>query len=523
MRVYLIYPSIDCPPGINHGLASISGVLKTAGHDVRLLHVCEKIWPIPEVESILAGVAGYEPGIVGISLLTMQVPWAEGVARAIRARFPAIPIVAGGVHCTMVPEETVASDAWDYVCLGEGEYAFLELVRRIEAGEDTTTCPNMWMRRGGEIVRNAVLPYPDLQAIPFTDYELFQMDEILAAKNGWLSILTSRGCPYKCTYCFNYEIVERYVEDGAARSAKEFLRHYPVERVIDEIRELRRLHPGVKTVIFDDDLFTLNKRYVSEFCAKYRASGLDLPFVVNAHVACFGDEMAKDLAGAGCRIVKFGLESGNPRIRRQVMLRHMTNDQIVESFEAAHKYDMHSSAFVMFGLPTETRAEVEDTLDLCARIKMGRFRWALFFPFPGTGGYRLARELDLIDPERFARMGNYFDGTCLRFDAAHSLWLDKLSRLCSWFVNARTDWACAPVYRRLVDEVEALDRDGWEARKKDLVAYDRELSEDLMRQGLVHYTIRYAHVMGVRSDYIENERRREARTAQEWNLAYTLD
>jgi anaerobic magnesium-protoporphyrin IX monomethyl ester cyclase len=383
MRVLFVYPSIDTPVGFNHGLAAMSGVLKAQGHETRLIHVNEGLGPIPTPDEVLATVRDYAPGVIGFSCMSQQYPWASEVARHLRASGVEAPIVVGGVHCTMVPDEVVEDDWWDGVFVGECDDAFAEYVRRLEAGEDVSTTANLRMKRDGAVIRNAVGAFPDLKTIAPKDYELFDVAKILDVKKGWVSILTSRGCPYKCTYCFNKEIVDLYKEEGGVKSPKEYLRHYDVDRIVGELLDLKRRYPGqLRTVIFDDDLFTLNKGYVLDFCRAYKEAGVDLPFVVNAHVQVFNDDIAFALKEAGCRIVKYGLESGSDRLRREVLWRFMPNKKIVDAFAAAHRYDLHTSAFIMAGLPTETKEEIEETLQLCADIGMGRFRWAIFYPFP---------------------------------------------------------------------------------------------------------------------------------------------
>lgn len=524
MRVLFVYPSIDCPAGVNHGLASLSAVLKQAGHETSLIHVNEHLWPIPANEEIIAEIRQRNPGIVGFSVMSQQYDWTCALVRDMRAAGLEMPICIGGVHCTMVPEEVTESGLFDYVAVGEAEYPFLELVNRLERGEDVSDVPNMRIYRPeGKSIKNCVGPFPDLVQLPDMDWDLFDMDRILEVKKGWLSLLTSRGCPYKCTYCFNKEIVDQYLEDGGAKNAKEYLRHYQVERVLDEIRTLRDRHPAINTIIFDDDLFTLNKKYVLEFCDAYRKSGIGIPFVVNAHVQVFNDEIARALKEAGCLIVKFGLESGSDRIRREVLWRYMTNETIERALAAAHRQDLHTSCFIMFGLPKEGRQEVLETLELCARVKMGRFRWALFFPFPGTAGYTIARSLDLIDFEKMKSLGNYFDGTCLKYGGDHDLWLEKVGKVCHWWVNALSDWPCAGLYRKLVEEIESLDREQWQERKGTLLDEDRELSEELLEKGIPHYSIRYSHVMGVHSDFVLKERERLRKFASAQAMSYTLD
>jgi radical SAM superfamily enzyme YgiQ (UPF0313 family) len=525
MRVLFIYPSIDCPAGINDGLASMSGFLKARGHETSLIHVCEHLWEIPTTEQILDRIARYRPGIIGFSAMSQQYDWSRETARAIRERFPGIPLVVGGVHCTMVPDEVERDPEWDYIGIGECDIAFVELVERIEQGKSADDTPNFRVRRNGRVVaRNPVGPFPALEPSPPRDYELFDLDHIIRRKKGWMGFITSRGCPYKCTYCFNKEIVDQYLADGAIKYSKEYLRHYDIDRMLGEIRTIKRDHPHTTTLIFDDDLFTLNKKYVLEFCEAYQRSGINLPFVVNAHVNQFNDEVARALKEAGCLIVKYGLESGSERIRRDVLWRYMPNEKIKVAFDSAHKYDLHTSAFVMFGLPHETKEEIQETIDLCAEVQMGRFRWAIFFPFPGTAGYTIAKDADLIDYEKMKVMGNYFDGSCLRFGPEMDLYIEKLGALFNWWVNSRSDWPCRKIYADLVKKVEAMDRETWRARKPELLSYDRELSSELMAKDITHYTIRYAHVMGVRSDFVKwEETAMAAATGGSKNVTYTLD
>ncbi len=524
VKVLFIYPSIDCPVGFNHGLAAMSGILKAEGHETSLIHVNEGLAPIPTLEDVRAMVEEYEPGVIGFSAMTQQYGWSSEIARGLREHGVEVPIVVGGVHCTMVPDEVAADPWWDLMFVGEADYSFLEYVTRLENGGDLTTVPGTRKTSEELTFHNAVGAYPDLKAMPEKDYDLFDIEKILTVKNGWISVLTSRGCPFKCTYCFNKEIVDLYQDEGGSKSRKEYLRRYDIDRILKEIVSIRERYPDLlKTVIFDDDLFTLDKAFVLEFCAAWKAAGLTLPYVVNAHVQVFDDEIAFALKDSGCLIAKFGLESGSDRVRKEVLWRFMKNDKIVDSFESAQRYDLHTSAFVMIGLPTETREEVEETLDICATIKMGRFRWALFYPFPGTAGYTISKDMGLIDFEKAESMGNYFDASCLRFDDAHNLYLEKLAVFCHWYVNARSDWKSREIYADLVEKLEAMDREEFRARLPELKKKDRELSDDLMEKDIVHYSQRFSHVMGVRSDFVKWEREQLAEGKILRPTTYTLD
>ena len=243
------------------------------------------------------------------------------------------------------------------------------------------------------------------------------------------------------------------------------MRPYDSERVVDEIERLRRrFGDKIKTLIFDDDIFafgTKNNR-VKEFSEGYVRRGVGLPYVANANSETVNDDaMMDDLKGSGCKILKFGVESGSPEIRRLIK-RPASEGSIVGAFDRAHKRDIHTSAFLMIGLPTETNEQIDETMDLTARINPGRFRWSVFFPFPGTEAHRFTASRGLIDEEKMRGMNDYFSGSCLRFPEEQLLRIDKLDKMFHWEVNARMPWSSAGKYREMVDWVNGMSRAEWE-------------------------------------------------------------
>ena len=120
-------------------------------------------------------------------------------------------------------------------------------------------------------------------------------------------------------------------------------------------------------------------------------------------------------------------------------------------------------------------------------------------------------------------MGNYFDASCLKFGEEHDLFLEKLAALCPWYVNALSDWPCSKTYAELMAEVDAMDRATFRRRRTELIQQDRELSEKLLGENVLHYSLRYSHVMGVRSDFVAWERRLKQSTREEQAVVYTLD
>ena len=203
MRVLFIYPSIDCPPGINHGLAAMSGVLKDRGHEVDLLHVNEKLWDVPEPADVVAHVEKTRPDIVGFSVMSQQWDWSCEVSRALRARFAELPQAVGGVHCTMVPDEVNGAALFRVDVRRRGGLQLRPALRPHRRGwrrhdhsrhshardQSGKFLPESW-----EGARNVPLdPYPDLGKLPPKDYDLFDIGHITHKKDGWMGMITSRG------------------------------------------------------------------------------------------------------------------------------------------------------------------------------------------------------------------------------------------------------------------------------------------------------------------------------------------
>jgi radical SAM superfamily enzyme YgiQ (UPF0313 family) len=274
--------------------------------------------------------------------------------------------------------------------------------------------------------------------------------------------------------------------------------------MISEIDYLLRNYRNISMFILDDDLFTFYREYVKQFCAAYKKVS-SLPFVVNAHVGFFDEKRARYLTEANCSIVKFGVESGSERIRRRILQRRMKNEEIIKAVKTAQQYGLHTSIFLMIGLPGETRADVMATIQLMAKAIPGRYRWSFFFPFPGTKAYELSEQGDYIDHEKMARLENFTDGSCLNFGREHNLFLKKVGRILPWFVNAHSNLPVADFYRKKVENILALDEKSWEKRSGSIEQEDNEISEKFVNQGLSHYAIKYNRFMGVISDYFTAE------------------
>lgn len=512
-KVLFIYPNLNAQEGFNHGIAALSGQLRAAGHETELIHLNDSLYGPVELEEVARRVMDFDPHLICFSAMSQQYKYALKLARALKDRYP-YPIALGGVHATMVPEEVAGDDIFDYIGVGECDLALPALVRALENDWPLSNIPNIWARTGSGYVRNPVGPFPDINALAPKDYDIFDLNHMIPRMNGWVSVITSRGCPHRCTYCFNHQMMHRYKEEAGEKPAA-YLRRYAVARIMDELTRLKENHPDLRVFIFDDDLFTLQESYVLEFCEAYASSGLDLPFVVNGHVQAFNERMAKALKAAGCSILKFGVESGSERVRREVLRRSMSDAAIYKAFEAAHAAGLHTSAFIMIGLPLEERVDLQATIQMLARLEPGRFRWAVFYPFPGTDIYDLCQRKGLIDQRKMEDLDNFYEASPLRLDPAHDLFIRKLQRALHWFVNKETSFDSAPLYLERAAEIEGLTEEEWSERAGDFLKEDREISDRLIEERKLHYSIRFTQVMAVRSDFKEKGDDL-ARPAKEW-------
>ena len=499
MKVLFIYPNVNAQVGFNYGLAFISAVLKKHGHSTKLLNLNEKLYKLPSDEEIVKYIRDYAPGLIGMSVVTPQYTTALRTARLIKKNFPDTPLIIGGVHPTLVPDEVMKEDCFDYACTGEGEEAVLELVTKKERGEDTSAILNIWSRTNGGIKQNSVRSFVDLSKLPMKDYELFDLQHMINKEDGWVRLMGSRGCPFRCSYCFNHKIVDRYKDDLSATDVG-YVRRHCLEDVLGEIKYLLRTYRDIKTFIFDDDIFTFDKKFLRAFCTEYPKL-TEVPFVVNGHVRAFDEERAKMLKEGGCSIIKFGLESGSERIRRDVLHRPMSNEEIVRAFEAAHKFGLHTSAFVMIGLPYETREDILATIELLSRIRPGRFRWAIFFPFPRTDAYEMSLKGGYINFEKMRELKNFTEASCLDFGPEHNLFISKLQKTFPWYVNTHSENSPGNIYSFLTRAVEDMPPDKWEETKDKILSVDRELSSCLNKAGCKHYSFRYNSFTAVRSDW----------------------
>jgi anaerobic magnesium-protoporphyrin IX monomethyl ester cyclase len=368
------------------GPGFVGAYLRAHGHEAGFVRAT---LDMDEAE-VVARVAEQAPGLVGLSLTTRQWLRGRGLGGAVAAEL-GVPVIAGGLHPTFSPEAVLTSPGFEYVCLGEGEEATLELVEALEAAGPTDRIANIW-RRGG--ARPALRPpYAALDDLPFVARDL--LDE----PAGTVHMATQRGCPFPCTYCAARIYRDLYEEVGRYGSRRSH------ENVLQELRELQD-RGLLGYVIFLDDTFTINRPWVKEFCRLY-GDEIGAPFCLHARVDTVNEELLELLAAAGCRQITYGVESGSERVRREIMRRPIRTQRFIDVFRWTREAGILLTANFMLGLPGETRDDLEQTLELAEALGVYDFGYFVFYPYPGTHLFRVCVENGYLPDDYLERPANH--------------------------------------------------------------------------------------------------------------------
>lgn len=382
MRVLFVYP---VPPPqfqvlrFQQGIASISAVLKKAGHSTSLIY----LWQVDD-GSLDSRIREFRPDLVALSLTSGFFELGCAVAKRVKDAYN-LPVLMGGVHPTLRPGESIAAEGVFAVCIGEGEYPTLELCEALQAGRDPTGIPNLWVRRDGIVHRNEIRPLiADLDSLPFPDRELFPFDKLLDTL-AEMEFMGSRGCPYLCAYCVNHAFIQLLKGKGP------YVRYRSVDSLLAEIDQVMSRYTHAGYIGFHDDTFTLNPDWLREFSAKYSAR-FKFPFWCNSTARMITPETVALLKKAGCFEVRMGVESGNDHIRIDVLKKNVSKEEIINAFKLLREAGILTYAFNMIGLPYETPETIEDTIRLNQIIRPNEIFCSVFQPYPGTGLDTLCRE-----------------------------------------------------------------------------------------------------------------------------------
>ncbi len=403
LKIYLIYFDLNAGYiGFHHGLAYLIGMLRSLGHDVYLVHLTA----VDEFETAFQTVNDAGADIVGLSFTTNQKKYARQFLNL--GKIKTKLIIAGGVHASFL-KDTFFDEFPDImgICVGEAESPMKELCFRLEHNQDYLTTPSFYFKTNSGILRNQILPLKLIEELPLPDYSLFDVKRIVGDADGLFDMMLSRGCPYNCSYCCNHILRENYPNRA------QYVRFPPVDYALKIIRNNLKLYPHPKELYFADDMFTLNKNWIADFCSQYQKE-IHIPFQCNARLETMDKDIVRMLKNAGCTLITFGIESGNNWIRQRVLNRHYSNEKVKEVFKLLRSAEIKTHAFNIFGLPFETSEMARDTFKLNWETAPDSGRSFYFYPYPNTRSHQICVEYHLIDEQAFAQVSGYLEQPILK-------------------------------------------------------------------------------------------------------------
>lgn len=435
----------------NVSLQCLSAVLKANGHDVALaydqsLFDDKNYLCIPTIakifdmkQRVVHQIIDSNPDLVAFSVMTTTYRWALDIAGEVK-KYLDVPIIFGGIHPSSVPERVIQEDPVDIICVGEGEYALLELCNSIERGEIDFTIKNLWFKTPDRrIIRNPKRPQiANLDELPMVDKELFAKH--VPIKNYYLSVI-ARGCPFTCSYCSLSFEAKEWEEIGGKR-----FRERSVDSVIAELKQHKELYK-YKWIDFRHSVMSASTHWIVDFCNKYKKE-IDVPFRIFWHPMLITEEAVYALKCAGCDVVQLGLESFDEHIRNHVLNRRMTDEQFHKAVELLEKYKLRYSLDYILGLPEQTEAELIHFAEFLSNLK-SCYRVSSFMLqyLPQTEIIQHGLEHNLINENEVERLEEGFHDTYM-VNGSVSLSKEKLRVMNSFRILYRLMFLLPPLLRK---------------------------------------------------------------------------
>lgn len=394
------HPTIDKENGhYPLGMASLYAVAEQAGHSVEMLYMVTD--PIDVcVARVLDTIREKDIQVLGLSIITDGRVSSYRVIEAVQRECPHVRVICGGIHTTAMHEQILTQYPHVVAVRGEGEMTLLDLLDAFETGRDLADVPGIAYVKDGMVVRTAERPQiSDMDALPMPRHDLFFTPNRIYAQ-----LLTSRGCPFACSFCVLDSISLRKIRAHSAM------------RVVDEIEMILTNHPQVEFFhVYDDQFFADNKRVIT-ICDEIVRRGIKARFLCQGRVKPLSREMVLALERAGFLYVTLGLESGAPEVLKRCNKKIFLKD-VERALDLFAGTAIEVSVLLIIGLPGEDASTIQETIDFCQNIQKIKYhiydvRIQDLFVYPGTEIYQNYKDAGKITDEFW--LG---DKDCPRFDA----------------------------------------------------------------------------------------------------------
>jgi radical SAM superfamily enzyme YgiQ (UPF0313 family) len=391
MKVVLICPPADLDKTLGKlkglssamppmGLAYIAANLKKNKFEVDIIDAFAKQMTVEEtVEETIKKI----PDVVGISCSTPVVPIAHMIAKKLKQNSSNLKIVFGGIHPTLMPDEILKDDSIDYIIRGEGEETFVDLLQALSGTIQISSVLGLSYTINKKIVHNQDRKLIDnLDSIPFPAWEKLPL-ELYSAPPHWdlkspcFPILSTRGCPYRCTYC-------------SLKVMGKIYRMRSVKNIVDEIEWLVN-NFGAKEIMFMDATFPLKKEHGIAVCQEIIKRGLNkkMVWMCETRVNHVDLEILKMMKKAGCKRVAYGIESGVQELLNNIK-KGFILEQVENAVRLTKKAGIEIIAYFMLGLPGETKEKSLQTISFAKKLGVDFVKFNLTVPYPGTELYNQA-------------------------------------------------------------------------------------------------------------------------------------
>jgi len=391
--------------GRSLGLEYIAAYLKKAGHEVKVIfdpalyyilesslvtssfHGFYKYSP-DIINQVINEVIRYKPDLIGFSVFYDTYGFACTIAGKIKEIIDT-PIIFGGLHPSSVPQIVIQEEAVDYICVGEGEEAIVELADSLEKGKEVEGIANIWGKKNGRVFKNPPRALiSDLDSLPFP-YEGLDPDRYTQFYRMYITT-TSRGCYNQCTYCYNSSVLWRKIY----YNQKHFVRRRSVDNVVQELKKVKELSK-IKYISFGDTIFCSDMDWLREFSKKYRRE-VNIPFLCEINSNYANEEMVDLLEEANCAIAELGLQTIGENLRQRVLKRFDTNEQIALTINAFKNSRTNLVAHIMLNLPGQDEKELEDTAIFLSKYSPDSISILPLQYFPKTEIIEIAREQGIL-------------------------------------------------------------------------------------------------------------------------------
>lgn len=378
------------------GICYIAAVLEKNNIDVSILDA--DILDLT-FEQTLQEIIKSNPKVLMISILTTTYNAVVELSEALKKKIPELTIIVGGPHLATNPETTLENSCFDAGVIGEAEYTTLEVVLHILNGEDFHDCKGIIYKKNNKIVKKPERELiQNLDELPIPAYHLLPPIEIYHPQihsykyKPVIGMITSRGCPYRCIFCDQGVFGKRF-------------RYLSAHIIVQHIEELQKKY-GIKEVTFFDDVFTLNKKRVYEFCDEIEKRNIKIAWSCLTRADHIDQEMLIRMKKSGCWLIAMGIESGNQEILNFIK-KDITLEKIKQATDWAYEAGIKVRGFFQIGHPKETEQTIEDTINFAKSLKIYSAEFTISTPFKGTELYEIAKQygtFDISDTSSFSQM-----------------------------------------------------------------------------------------------------------------------